>query len=229
MKIKYLLLLAFMFSFNFSLSQKAVYIDEKGDTLRKKIFLNKWRDKELRLIRWDSVGTKNKRICTLKKGLYQKAIIDFSIFKKELENITNFKIKDSSTILIHYVYKDDLCTANSDNKWTKREILERKIFLEPIKLNLNESGITFICLFEKGILLKNKLDNEGEYFFMDQNNYFKSNIFLNKVLCGSYAIIKPNGQTIIRNGESRADRIALHLKPSIWSQFFPEKVDSETN
>jgi len=229
MIIKYLLLLAFMLSLNFSLSQKAIYIDEKGDTLTKKNFLNKWRNKELGLIRWDSVGSKNKRICTLKKGLYQKAVIDFSILKQEIESITNLKIKDSSTILIHYVYKDDLCTSNSDNKWTKREILERKLFLEPIKQNLNESSITFICLFEKGVLLKNKLDSEGEYFFTDQNNYFKSNIFLNRVLCGSYAVIKPNGQTIIRNGESRADGIALHLKPSIWSQFFPEKVDSKTN
>jgi hypothetical protein len=227
MNVKQLLLLILIFSFNLGISQNSIYIDEKGDTVRKRFFEKKWRNKELGLIRWDSMVSKKKRICKLKKELYQKTKLNYDYLKEELENIINFQVKDSTIILIEFFYKNDLCTVERDSTWTKEEILKRKIFLEPIKMDLNNRGIFFICLFEKGAVLKGQFSDRNEYFFIDKNNYFKSNLFLKKALCGSYAIIKPNGETLVRNGENRADSMAIHLEPSIWSQFFKEESNDK--
>ncbi|MBC2844452.1 hypothetical protein [Winogradskyella flava] len=206
-------------------AQQKIHIDEKGDTISETYFQNKWRNPDLSLSRWDSLGENNKRYCKLKKELFLKGTIDYSIIKKELEKIISTNIPDSSTILISYYFKDDLCTSAQNNKWTKEEIKQRKDFLNPIKESLNEKGIVFLCLFEKDMTLKNKPKKSTEYFFLDEYNYFRSNLFSNPTLCGSKGIIIPNGQTLIRNGEYRADWMAKSLEPEIWSQFFKRSED----
>ena len=61
---------------------------------------------------------------------------------------------------------------------------------------------------------------KDEYFYNDSNSFFRINLFKNPTLCGSYGLIKPNGQTIIRNGEYDIMSIYKHLKDRIWNKFF---------
>ncbi|MFV9483013.1 hypothetical protein ACNI3T_04205, partial [Christiangramia sp. ASW11-125] len=65
-------------------------------------------------------------------------------------------------------------------------------------------------------------DDPKEKFYIDQENFFRNNIFIQPTLCNSFAAIKPNGQILVRNGESRIDFFAKFLMDENWSQFFPE-------
>ncbi len=213
--------LILVFSFLFSESQEQIYIDELGDTISGSYFQNKLRNKELLLSCWDSLGKSKKRYSVLRKNLYMKGFYEFNIIKKEVEKILSYKIQDSTDIIIEYYYKDDMCSASRSNNWTRNKVNQRKRFLNPIKKSLNSKDIIFICLFEKGIKLKNNPKSEKEYFFVDENDYFKKNIFISSTLCGSLAAIKPNGEVFIRNGEFRADSFSQYLKPKNWAQLFP--------
>ena len=103
------------------------------------------------------------------------------------------------------------------------KINSRKNFNNPIKRKLERnSNVIFLCLFENKIILKNRPKSKSEYFFSDQNNFFKSNLFLHPTLCGSFGLIKPNGETLVRNGEYRPDSMYEHLKPEIWDLIFQQ-------
>ncbi len=212
----------FLFLSLFVFSQQRIYFDEKGDTISERYAQNKLRDKELGLVRWDSLGDNKKRYIFLKKSLYQRGSFYYKSIKEELEKITSQKIPDTNSIILEYYYKGDLCSSSRDDKWTAFEINDRKEFLNPIKLQLEQQGITFICLFENGMKLRNRRHRIDEYFYMDRNNYFRDKLFRTQTLCGSFAAIKPNGETLIRNGEYRADYMAIHLDPEKWTLFFKE-------
>ncbi|MDN3492003.1 hypothetical protein [Winogradskyella bathintestinalis] len=206
-----------------AMSQQKIHIDEKGNTVSASYFQEKWRHQDLGLSRWDSIGSDGKRYNTLKEDLYRYGKFDYSDIKTEIENITSLKISDSSLLIIEYYYKNDLCTDTRNNRWTRTKINSRKKFTNPIRTKLNKKDIIFICLFEKGIELNNKRNKLNEYFFLDRNNYFRTHIFLKSTLCGSYAAIRPNGETLLRNGEYRADLFAEHLKSENWTLFFGSK------
>lgn len=220
-------LLIFLISFTFIYSQERKYLDEKGDTISNNQFESKWRNDKLGLSAWSYIGNDGNNYTKLKSGRYLTGTFDYARIKNEIETITPLKLADSSIILIEYYYKDDLCTLSRDNKWTKEEINNRKAFLDPIKKKLNEEHIFYICLFENGMTLRNKSSKKSEYFFLDNNNYFKNHLFSSSTLCGSFAAIKPNGQTLIRNGEYRADLFAKYLTPLNWSLIFNQKNKKE--
>jgi hypothetical protein len=219
----YICLFLSLFTTSYIWSQKRIHIDEKNDTIKESLFQEKWRNKDLGLIRWDSISNDGKRYNKLKPGLYQTAIVDYDVIKAEIEQITPIKITDSSEILIQYYYKDDLCSSTRDNKWTKKEIAYHKILLEPLKNNLNKNNIIFICFFENEMTLNNNSSKNDEFLFLDKNNFFRENLFTNRALCGSHAAIKPNGQSLVRNGEYRADWFAQYLNTENWSLFFGSK------
>ncbi|WP_405575994.1 hypothetical protein [Winogradskyella sp. Asnod2-B02-A] len=215
-----LTLLIYLILASFGFCQKRIHIDEKGDTIGQSQFLEKWRNKDLGLSRWDSIGKDKKRYATLRSNLYTAGNIDYTTIKTEIEKITPLKFNDSSIIILQYYYKDDLCSSKSDNLWTKKEINSRKNFINPLIKDYRKHNIIFISLFENGIKLNTNSKNEEEYFFLDVNNFAKENIFTSQTLCGSFAAIKPNGQILIRNGEYRVDLFEQHLKPENWSLFF---------
>ena len=223
MLTKQLLLSSFLLLFSYlsCLAQRHFYIDELGDTISRRKFTKKWHDKDLLLSRWDSIGKTKKRYSTLRQNQFMKGHYDYQTIKTEIEKITSLEIKDHSIFIIAYFFKDDFCIPNRDNIWTSSEIEERKQFLKPIKTTLEDKAIVFICLFEKGIALEKHSKSEKEYFFKDENEFFKKNLFSFPAMCGSYAAIKPNGQTLIRNGEFRADWFSEYLHPENWSKIFP--------
>ena len=217
-------LVLFLINSQYSQAQEFIYLDENGTEISEIEYQNKWRDKELFLSRWDSLGNDKKRYATLKKDLYLKGDFNYTDIKKQLKKITNRKISDTTIILLEYYYKDDLCTTFWDNNWTKNDISNRKRYTNPIRKTIEKNNIFYIVLFESGMTLKNKLNNENEYYFIDKDNFFRKKLFVSQTICGSFALIKPSGQALVRNGEYNAEDMTEHLKPDIWNLFF-ETVD----
>lgn len=182
--------------------------------------------------RWDSIGKDNIRYCTLQSKLYLKGYFDYNLVKSELEKIIPFTIDSNSVIIIKYYFKDDLCSPKFDNHWSSREINRRKSFNRKYKKQVNSKGATVITLFELGMTLNNRPKSKREYYFLDKNNFFRNNIFKYPTLCGSYAAVKPNGQTLVRNGEYRLDDFSRYLEKEKWSVYFPslqQVEDSNSN
>lgn len=154
---------------------------------------------------------------------YSTYKVDYTIIKTEIEKITNKTYTDSTIFLINFNYLDDNCSDWFSNNLSSDKINDIKTFIEPIKKGIEyKSNVIYLAFFENGIVLKNKPESKREYFFSDQNNFFKKNLFINATICGSIGLIKPNGQTLIRNGEYRPDWMNDHLKPEIWNLIFQQ-------
>ena len=154
---------------------------------------------------------------------YSTYKVDYKVIKTEIEKITNRTYSDSTFFLINFNYLDDPCSDWFSNEMNIEKINSRKNFNNPIKRKLERnSNVIFLCLFENKIILKNRPKSKSEYFFSDQNNFFKSNLFLHPTVCGSFGLIKPNGETLVRNGEYRPDSMYEHLKPEIWELIFQQ-------
>lgn len=213
-------LLLILFIFQTVSAQENSHADENGNALNKKDYYAKWRNKDLSYSTWLHVNEKGITHHTLKQDLFLKGVFKYEEIKTQMETLLNRKIPDSNTILIEYRYKDDLCTSRWDNTWTQVEIIDRKNFLDPLRRDIERKNITYIVLFEAGMTLKNNPRKKNEYFFIDNENYFRNKLFKSPTLCGSFALIKSNGQVVIRNGEHRADMMAKLLNNEIWAQFF---------
>lgn len=155
---------------------------------------------------------------------YSTYKVDYSIFKSEIEKITNNIYSDSTIFLIKYHYFDDNCSDWTSNKMTKENINNiKKVHGESInQIKKLDNRIEIIYLFENEIELNNNTNIKSEFFYSDYDNFFRKNIFINSTICGSYGLIKPNGQTLIRNGEYRPDWMNDHLKPEIWNLIFQQ-------
>ena len=154
---------------------------------------------------------------------YSTYKVDYTIIKTEIEQITNKTYTDSTIFLINFNYLDDTCSDWFSNNLSSEKINDRKTFIEPLKKGIEyKSNVIYLAFFENGIVLKNKPESKREYFFSDQNNFFRKNLFINATVCGSFGLIKPNGQTLIRNGEYRPDSMNEHLKPEIWNLIFQQ-------
>lgn len=164
-------------------------------------------------------------IAVLNIPKYTKTETNFESIKSFYNLITSKDLNSKSILLISYYYKDDFCSSEWDNLWSKEKINnEKEFYYNNIKENIETSypEIIFLIFFEEGIELNNNPFNKNEYFFTDKDNFLKYNFFKNSSFCGSQMIIKPNGNTLIRNGEYRPDLMANHLKPEIWNSIFKE-------
>lgn len=130
------------------------------------------------------------------------------------------KIKnDSLTYIIQYFYKNDHTFLDENNKFTDK--IDTYInFIKTLKRSVEKENpnVKIYHIFEEGIDISNVKNQK--YFINDENSFFKTNFFKKSILCGSFLIIKPNGQTLIRNGEYRIDSMANHLIPDIWNKIF---------
>ena len=130
------------------------------------------------------------------------------------------KIKnDSLTYIIQYFYKNDHTFLDENNKFTDKNDTYIN-FIKTLKRSVEKENpnIKIYHIFEEGIDISNVKNQK--YFINDENSFFKTNFFKKSILCGSFLIIKPNGQTLIRNGEYRIDSMANHLIPDIWNKIF---------
>lgn len=152
---------------------------------------------------------------------YEKYLVKYDYIKNKIKDLSNQKFSDSTIYIIYYHFKDDKCSSFFTNYMTKDRIKDNKIASDFYKFNIETvKNVKYLILFENGITLKNDINSEDEYYFKDKNNFFRNNLFKKPTLCGSFCIIKPNGQTLVRNGEYRADWMVNHLNPEIWNQIF---------
>ncbi|HLU81726.1 MAG TPA: hypothetical protein VK010_06575 [Flavobacteriaceae bacterium] len=81
-------------------------------------------------------------------------------------------------------------------------------------------NLILLVFYENGILVSNKNKKE-KFFYKDKDNYFRQNIFKTPALCGSWAIVKPEGNILIQNGESSLSLALKLMEPKYWSKIFP--------
>ena len=198
-----------------------VYLDEEGRSISKIDFLEKWRNNDLDLARWDYMEN-GKRKITLSSPLYSRLSVDYQPLLRNLEKITGQEYPSNSVLVIAYTYTDDLCSTRSSNTWNRSKITVRKNRLKSSrkKVLATSENVVYLHLFEEGINLKNKPNSKKEYFFKDKNNHFRNTLFEHPTLCGSYALIKPNGQTLVRNGEYTIEDLISLLQPEVWNSIF---------
>ena len=203
-------------------TSKQIFFDENGEEMTSRDFQERWREKDNDLVRWD-VTNDTARVATLKNPIYSRYILSYSNFVDKFEEITGKTFPANTTFLIDFTYRDDLCGHDISNYINKQNIASRKEFLKPRldEIRSRNKEIVFLSFYEIGISLENSPDNPEEFFYKDNGNFLRENLFLTQTLCGSFALIKPNGQTLVRNGESSIWYIEQHLKPENWDQFFP--------
>lgn len=224
--MKKITLLLFLFTIGISAqnSNTKYYLDPNGKEISKedKYFLgDKYPDNSLSFRKTADSGV----VYQFNSPKYSTYKVDYKVIKTEIEKITNKTYSDSTIFLINFNYLDDPCSDWFSNEINIEKINSRKNFNNPIKRKLERnSNVIFLCLFENKIILKNRPKSKNEYFFSDQNLFFRINLFLHPTLCGSFGLIKPNGETLIRNGEYRPDSMFEHLKPEIWNLIFQQQL-----
>ncbi|HSJ12010.1 MAG TPA: hypothetical protein VK916_04960 [Gillisia sp.] len=219
-----IILLPFILSCSVTNSQLNVknHLDENGRAISEKEFQENWRDKENNLFRWDYINEEGRREAKLFSPVYKIYKLDYSLFVQNLETITNRTFPENQIFILSYTYLNDLCSVESSNRWSSQKIKERKKFTNVHKENIEKTPNRVVLkFFEEGILLENSEHSPAEYYFMDKGNFLRNLLFTQPTLCGSMAIVKPNGETILRNGEYSTQSMADHLKPGNWDLFFP--------
>ena len=197
------------------------HLDENGRSIPEKEFQESWRNKENNLFRWDYINEKGQRDTKLFSPVYKIYQLDYTLFRQKLETITNRTFPEDLIFILEYTYLNDLCSIDSSNHWSKQKIKERKKFTNIHKENIEKTPNRLVLkFFEEGILLENSEHSKEEYFFTDKGNFLRNLLFTQPTLCGSLAIVKPNGETILRNGEYSTQSMADHLKPTNWDLFF---------
>src|SRR5690606_38527241 len=220
--MKKIIFLIFAFTI-FSCGTNRMYLDETGKEISYKEYLNFFKDSPLTATTWNYNAPDSGRVSQIVTPQYSRYKVKYPLFKEEIEKITNRKF-EIKIFLISYDYLDDLC-SHEGNKLDKNTIARIKdnwsasrTFIE----NKNED-IIILNFFEEGYIISNSPNSPKEYFFIDNGNFLRENIFKTRAWCGSFALIKPNGETLVRNGEYSIIHMEQHLNPENWMQFFPEQ------
>lgn len=126
-----------------------------------------------------------------------------------LQNLTSKKLNHDSIIWLSYGFKDDFLSADHyESPYVALPVnLTDNTYFERLKKKY--PAITFLQFFEKDIPVKNNPENAEEYVFRDQNNILRKIIFKDAANYGSSAIIKPNGEVLLLNGEHMNPHKAL--------------------
>jgi len=212
-----LFILSQYFSYSQSIEKTKYWIDENGKSLPEELFLEKWRSSDAEFARWDYIATDSGRVAKTAHKELNLHTINYPLFLKYINSVTNKKISDNTILLIEYKFKDDLCTSNNSNKWGESRIKNRKIYTDKWKkiVETKNPNLLYLVFFEKEIVLQNS-NNDTEYFFSDKEDFLRKKIFLDPTLCGSFLLSKPDGKTVVRNGENTAEKMAVYLDPKIW-------------
>lgn len=91
-------------------SQKRIYIDENNKVIKEEPFLRRWRDKDNLLSRWDYFNADGKRFQKLYKNLYNLYDVNYDSIVKQINKIIPGQNIGNKTIIIEFVYYNDLCS-----------------------------------------------------------------------------------------------------------------------
>ena len=221
MKFKFYLLLLLI---SCSCAKKTLYFDTQGKQLTKEDFQKQYRDSLNGLAYWEEEN--DTAIIESLHPEFEQYTVSYPGFLQKLHSITGKKFGDSSVVIISYEYKNDLCSKRNNNLWTKRRIEENKDYTDDIKANiaLMNEKLIYLVVFEKGIRLENDPTAANEYYFSDEENFLRKNIFRNPTTCGSIALIRPPGEILVSHGEGRTDIVAARILPDqAWYRLFPPR------
>ena len=219
----------FLFFVLFSITSNAqrikYHLDIEGKEIKRKEFDKLWRNRDSAYSRWDYETKDSSRVARLIPQ-YQQGVINRNDLKEYLEKVTNKKFADSTIFFISYTFTNDLCSPQySTNNYTKEVIDHWKNLTDARKASIEENypDIVRLNFFEQGIKLQNAPSDSTEYYYSDKENLLREIIFRNPAFCGSRALIKPNGQTVVYNGESISTQVVQLIENKNWNLFFSEE------
>lgn len=204
-----------------------VYSNQEGNSISQKEFKTKTHNQELQFHyfrhfekkegQWFLENRLLKRVDTL--------TIDHQRLVMLLRNLTSKKLDSNAPIWISYGFTDDYLSKNkyiSPYVATEKPKMDNRYFL---KLNKKFPSVIFLQFFEEGIGLQNNPNHPQEYAFQDKNNLLRKTIFKHAANYGASAIIKPNGEILILNGEniSAEHLLNTYLPEKTWNKFFGKK------
>ncbi|MCB7481169.1 hypothetical protein [Christiangramia sediminis] len=201
------------------------YLDETGKSIEGSTFMAKFHDSANPYAAWNYIAKDSGMVSEISHLKYETYLVSYEKFLLQMEQLTGKNFYDNPTFILSYNFRDDYCTNDRPpNDYSKIRINQRFNYLNPkIKTLKKEYRNTeFLKIFESGISLPEFSEKQRAYFFLDSTNFLREKVFRNPTLCGSYAIIKPNGQMLIRNGEYGLSGISNHLDPDIWNTFFDQ-------
>ena len=198
------------------------YLDENGNTISRKKFYNAWHHNASKG-RWDT-----KKGDTIEARLTAKPRIErlegnYQLLSIILEELSHKRYPRNTIFLISYYFKDDLCNParnSSNNNWQKHRVAALRKHVAPQKVTIEKQykNVKTLVITQEGINYEPIKD--FDYLFTDTNNRIFNHIFREPSLCGGFAIIKPNGQILVSNGESRLDFTAQYIDPEFWEKSF---------
>ena len=218
----------FLFFVLFSITSNAqrikYHLDIEGKEIKRKEFDKLWRNRDSAYSRWDYETKDSSRVARLIPQ-YQQGVVNRNTLKEYLEEVTNKKFAGSTTFFISYTYVNDLCSQYSTNNYTTKVIKQWKSFTDKSKAIVEKkySNVVILDFFEQGIKLQNKPNDKNEYYYSDEENFLREIIFRNPAFCGSHALIKANGETVVYNGETIPTQVIQLLENKNWNLFFPEE------
>ncbi|MCM4159856.1 hypothetical protein FHG64_05275 [Antarcticibacterium flavum] len=220
MKIILFLFLAFLFIHpvkgqtgrDIFLYETTFYFDQNGSPLTEAEFQNALKENPAEFHMWDQIENDSVRVSRLipKK---EKLKVSYPDVFKSVEKITGSSLAGNPVIIIFYDYTNDLCSpASSFNNWDTLRIRKDKRAADNLKRRIQQQYPNVIAyhFFEPGITIEPSQLHK-EYFFLDRDHYFRKGLFKTQASCGSIAIIKPGGATIIHHGETAVPVITSSL------------------
>lgn len=217
-----IILLSYPLAINAQVRNKTrLYITSDLDTLGREEFLQE----SYRYSTWNSKRSENSDTLFIpinedRFGIY---LLNYDKIKTRIEQTINKKyIVEKPTFLIKYEFLNDRCNhSRGSNHFDTSDIYflyrYQKRELKKIREEIGE--IEIIYLFEEGI----SFDRIKKEIFIrsDKDNYFRNNFFTTPTSCGSYFLIKPNGQALLMNtGEYGLYNFAKYLEPKRWEIYF---------
>jgi hypothetical protein len=213
------LFLACSFSLS-SIGQVNYYLDIDGSLMSEKGFQKKWREQDGNY-RWDYMSQDSGRVASLYAQQYQAYQIKHDSFVNYFEKLTGKTFSKEKNFLLVYKYLDDKCNDYNSNNLESWRITQKRDYYKEIIDVIDNDNIVLLVFFEKGIVLSNE-KFKNKFFFTDKEGFLRRNIFKNPAMCGSWALIKPNGNALVQNGEHYLPSAVKFLKPEYWSRIFQE-------
>lgn len=189
------------------------FLDEKGDTLTQTEFEKLLKEANPSYHKWEKIEIDSTRISRLipKKEAFN---VSYPKIYNALEEITQSKFQGNPLIIIHYNFVDDLCSpASGYNYWDTLRVRRNQRFSDNLSRRIENEFPNVIALhfFEPGINIEPSQILK-QYFYLDLSRFFRTTIFKNPSSCGSVAIIRPGGRTVVFNGETSIPVIAESLQ-----------------
>ena len=198
------------------------FIDRDGKEIGEQEFLAKWHAENPAYSAIKYIAKDSGMVMKLSHETYKTYQVAYKPLHKYMEAMMGRKLSNNSIFLLDFTFKNDYCTSSPPNEWSKSRLNHRFGYINSNRKIIEKEfeNLVYSKLFEKGIELPMFSDKQKEVLFIDHSGFFRQNFFRNPTLCGSYALIKPNGEMLIRNGEYGITGIAEHLKPENWNLFF---------